>query len=128
MSKKQFFDNLKNYMNGLELDKFKSGIVTWLTHGFHLVILVVAMVLAFLGGRYYSDVYSAINVKDKNFTTIQTMDKTSISITDRNELMILNRYTGQVTLFSDTCGYLIQKMYSEKREVVAKIPDVKTKK
>ena len=128
MSKRQFFDQLKNYMHGNEFNKLKSGFVTWLTHGFHIIILVVGMITAFFGGLYYKDVSTVVNVKDKNFTTVHTMAETSISINDRNELMILNRNNSEVIIYTDTIGFLVQKMYTEKREVVAKVPETKTKK
>jgi hypothetical protein len=78
------------------------------------------MIVAFFGGYYYKDVSSVLDVTTNNFTTIHSMYQTSISINDRNELMILNRTNSDVQIYSDTIGYLIQKMYTEKKESIIK--------
>lgn len=116
MKIKQLQANLIKYMRGEEFEKIQSGIITWLTHGFHIIILISGMTIAFIAGKYYNDINKIINNTNENFTQIHHMDQISISINDRNELIILDRYTSKVQLYTDTVGLLIQKMYLEKHE------------
>lgn len=116
MKLKQLQTNLIKYMRGEEFEKIQSGFITWLTHGFHIIILIAGMTIAFVAGKYYDDVSKIINNTNENFTQIHHMDQVSISINDRNELIILDRYTSKVQLYTDTIGLLIQKMYLEKHE------------
>lgn len=110
---KQTIDQLKNYMHGAEL-KIKSGFMTWLTNGFHILVLIVGMILAFLVGTKYHEISKAMNPVSENSSKVHSATSTSISLTDRNELILIDRISGKYTIYSDTLTISIWKSLGEK--------------
>ena len=117
MNKKEFQLHLKKYMQGMEFSKIKSNIWTWLTHGFHLIILIAGILFGFTFGYYYQEVSSAIKIKNDNFARIRYDNKTSISLTDRNELLIIDKTNQATEILSDTTADRIWLMIGERKAI-----------
>ena len=115
MDTKKFQQQLKKYMQGMELDKFKSGLVTWLTHGFHLLILCSGIIFGFMVGLYYTEISTALKLKIENFTKIRSISTTQVLINDKDMLFIIDMNNQRVEIFDDSTTNTIWKMVNEKK-------------
>ena len=128
--KKNFHEQLVKYMHGIEFEfeKIRFGIWTWLKHGFHILILIIVFICGIFTERYYQETFSALKTKSENFSKVRSTKETSISINEKNELIIIDRPTQNAEIFSDSTVKLIWIMYGEKMAVKNAEPVVITTK
>jgi len=119
MENKKLHEQLVKYMHGIEFEfeKIRFGIWTWLKHGFHILILISVFIAGILTDRYYQETFSALKTKSENFSKIRNTKETSISINEKNELIIIDRPSQNAEIFSDSTVKLIWIMYGEKMSI-----------
>ena len=77
------------------------------------VIEVTLYIMAFLIGYHYIAIKQAIKPTPKEQTTIKpiTLEDCSVSVTDRGEMLIINRNNGQIEVYNDSVGLAVFKLY-----------------
>jgi hypothetical protein len=78
------------------------------------VVAFVAMTLStgFAIGFYYKIMKE--NIKDSEWEDIKKSDQTSVAINERGELLIIDRKTGDYTVFEGEVGQTIFQLYAAK--------------
>ena len=102
------------------LKNFKTGA----KHAGNVLLLCIALVAGFFIGQYYYVYMDKTNHRSP-MKEIKTITTTSVAISERNELLIINRATGDYTVYGDSVGMAIFKMYANKmyEEVVPAAPE-----
>lgn len=77
-------------------------------------IFVVSLVTAFIVGYYFNVITRTKKIEENKFSNPNTSQNISVSVTDRNELLIINRQTQTIEVYQDTIGYLIFKSYAKR--------------
>lgn len=101
MDKKQAF---KAFLTKLEVFAKKLG---------NLIVLTLALVAGFFIGYYYWVMThkAADRVQVENVKELRT---TSVAINERDELMIIDRKSGRYTIYQDSVGIVVFKLYANK--------------
>lgn len=110
---------LKDYMHGIELKNIRSKIQRGITHGFHVIILLAGITLGFIIGMYYKEVSVAMNPKKESVINYRYINQIETSLTDKNQLMIIDKPTNTIFIYSDTCAIQWWKMVGEKQYIKA---------
>ena len=77
-------------------------------------LFVAALFVAFIVGYYFNILTAAKQIRENKFENPNTSQSISVSVTDRNELLIINRQTQTIEVYQDTIGYLIFKSYAKR--------------
>ena len=91
----------------IELTK-KSGTV--LKNVFNVATIVVSMVIGFYASELYNKYKPTANVVEP----VYTLEKTSVAINERGELMLINRESGKYTLYGNEVGRTVFELYAAK--------------
>ena len=75
------------------------------------VALGAAITAGFFIGKYYDEVFSK-DKPDAQKLIITQSKNVSVAISQNSELIILDRNTGNIAMFSDTVGINIFKLYA----------------
>ncbi len=94
------------------LPDYKRKLKKFISDGITFLQYAVLLVIVYCVGYYQKDLNRMISNKQQNFDEINTYESTSVSITERNELMIIDRTTQQIEVYDDTLGILIFNAYS----------------
>jgi len=86
--------------------------VTFFKHLGNVLLIAVALVAGFFIGYYYF-VFIDKTAHHSPMKEIRTIHTTSIAISERNELLLLNRVTGDYTVYQDSVGLAIFNMYAQ---------------
>ncbi len=76
-------------------------------------LYVLGIVVAFVIG-FYSNQLSAYDGKANKLTSPHTPDNISVAVTERNELLIIDKHTQTIEVYSDTIGIMIFKSYANR--------------
>ena len=92
------------------LKKNSKPIINWL--GFVSIIIIV-----FYIGMFFTTFKTAINPKNGDtyteFMKPSNLENCSVSVTDRGELLIIDRNTGTFTVYNDDVGMSIFRSYAK---------------
>jgi hypothetical protein len=80
----------------------------------NFTLIGLLIVASFFIGHYYSDIESVITNKKQNFGEVKNRNNTSISITERGELMIIDRLDQKIQIYDDTIASIIFNTYSNR--------------
>lgn len=80
----------------------------------NFVLVGFLVVASFFVGLYYTDIEPVILNKKQNFGEVKNRTNTSISITERGELMIIDRAEQKIQIYDDTVAYIIFNAYSNR--------------
>ena len=75
------------------------------------LLIIVAITAGFFIGKYYDEVFSK-DKPDAQKLIITQSKNVSVAISQNSELIILDRNTGNIAMFSDTVGINIFKLYA----------------
>lgn len=78
-----------------------------------LVIAIVLVVGFFIGYYYY--VFTNKPVQESPLGHVRTMQETSVAVNERSELMIIDRSTGNYTVYCDSVGTAIFTVYANRK-------------
>lgn len=78
----------------------------------NFTLVVMLITASFFIGYFYSDIEPVILNKKQNFSEIKNRNNTSISITERGELMIIDRVDQKIQIYDDTIASIIFNSYS----------------
>lgn len=78
-----------------------------------LVIAIVLVVGFFIGYYYY--VLTTKPVQVSPLGHVRTLHETSVAVNERNELMIIDRATGNYTVYCDSVGTAIFNVYANQK-------------
>jgi hypothetical protein len=92
--------------------KYKERVITYLMTVGRVVLIVTSVFFGFTGGEVYRAYTKGLEVS--RMPTVQKVDRTSIAINDRGELMIIDRETGKYLLFDDSVGQSIFRQYASR--------------
>lgn len=77
-------------------------------------IFIASLFVAFIVGYYFNVLTQTKKIEQNKFANPNTSQNISVSVTDRNELLIINRQTQTIEVYQDTIGYLIFKSYAKR--------------
>jgi len=75
------------------------------------LLIIIAITAGFFIGKYYDEVFSK-DKPDAQKLIITQSKNVSVAISQNSELIILDRNTGSIAMFSDTVGINIFKLYA----------------
>lgn len=94
----------------------KEAVMSFLKKLYSNAIIVVALVLGFFIG-YYSYIVQTAQVKEPTrnpYTEVKSPGQISVAINDANEMLVIDRNTGEYEVYSDSVGIIIFKLYAGK--------------
>jgi len=74
-----------------------------------VLMLGLALFMGFTVGYHYNKIVTNI-INQKN---IKTTDNTSVAINEKNQLLLINKQTGEYILYSDSIGSSIFNIYAK---------------
>jgi len=74
------------------------------------LLILIAITAGFFIGRYYNELFN--NKKEEPKLIITSAKNVSVAISQNSELIILDRKTGNISMFQDTVGINIFKLYA----------------
>lgn len=74
------------------------------------IMILIAVTAGFFIGKYYDEVFSKKEESSKLYIT--PAKNVSVAISQNSELIILDRQSGQITMYQDTVGINIFKLYA----------------
>ena len=77
-----------------------------------ILLFTLAIIVSFVLGYYSNDVNEKMVGKPNPFTDIHTFNKTSVSVTERGELLVIQRDNGETIVLDNTVGMSIFKAYA----------------
>lgn len=79
-------------------------------------IYILALIISFGIGYFYKDVRKPDNVETtfSKFNNPKQLQTISVSVTDRNELLIIDKQTQSIEVYQDSVGISIFKAYANK--------------
>ncbi len=77
------------------------------------LVLIVALSAFFLG-YYYPKIKETIIGEQKTFIVPKSSSEITVSVTDRGELMIMDRTTGKFEIYKENVGLNIFKSYGNR--------------
>ena len=78
------------------------------------VVNYVFLLLVLAAGFFVGKTYVELKPEEKDPLTTQSVDKVSIAVDENNQILIINRETGEYQIFSDSVGITIFKMYANR--------------
>lgn len=78
------------------------------------VMIVITASSAFFLGYYYPKIKQTIVGEQKTFIVPKTSAEITVSVTDRGELMVMDRGTGKFEIYEETVGLNVFKAYGSK--------------
>lgn len=78
------------------------------------VMIAITALSAFFLGYYYPKIKQTIVGDQKTFVLPKTSNQITVSVTDRGELMIMDRGTGKFEIYEETVGLNVFKAYGNK--------------
>jgi hypothetical protein len=81
---------------------------------FSYAIVVGALLTGFAIGRYTQDYPPKETVQSNPYAKAFSPKEISIAVNDANELMLIERQTGDYVTYSDSIGMTIFKMYTNR--------------
>jgi hypothetical protein len=94
----------------------KESIMNFMKKLYSNLIVVVALVLGFFIG-YYSYIVQSAQVKEparNPYTNVKSPGQISVAINDANEMLVIDRNSGEYEVYSDSVGIMIFKLYAGK--------------
>jgi hypothetical protein len=76
------------------------------------VVNYVFLLLVLAAGFFVGKTYVELKPGEKNHLSVQSVDQVSIAVDESNQILIINRETGEYQIFSDSVGITIFKMYA----------------
>lgn len=98
----------KNLVTPATRLKFKKATSSFM----NFLVIITLVTVSYCIGYYKEDLDNMISNKEQNFSEVHTYANTTVSVTDRNELMIIDRSTQEMHMYEDTVGLLIFNAYS----------------
>lgn len=78
-------------------------------------IMVTTVALsAFFLGYYYPKIKQTIVGEQKSFIVPRTSNQITVSVTDRGELMVMDRATGKFEIYEESVGLNVFKAYGNR--------------
>ena len=74
-------------------------------------LFIVSITTAFFVGYYYPTLQKSLNEEPKRFLQPRTHERTSVSVTDRGELLIIDRESGKFDVYEESVGLSVFKAY-----------------
>ena len=78
------------------------------------VVNYVFLLLVLAVGFFVGKTYVELKPEEKDPLTTQSVDKVSIAVDESNQILIINRETGEYQIYSDSVGITIFKMYANR--------------
>lgn len=78
------------------------------------VVNYVFLLLVLAAGFFVGKTYVELKPEEKDPLTTQSVDKVSIAVDESNQILIINRETGEYQIYSDSVGIIIFKMYANR--------------
>ena len=78
------------------------------------VVNYVFLLLVLVAGFFVGKTYVELKPEEKDPLTTQSVDKVSIAVDESNQILIINRETGEYQIYSDSVGITIFKMYANR--------------
>ncbi len=95
--------NNKSYKQN-NMEKFKKVM--------SITLFVLSVAISFVLGYFTNDVNEKMVGKPNPFTDIHTYNQTSVSVTERGELLVIQRDNGETIVLDNTVGMSIFKAYA----------------
>lgn len=95
---------IKNLLVKLEVFAKKLG---------NLIVLSLALIAGFFIGYYYWVMTHKTSERDQ-LQNVKELKTTSVAINERDELLVIDRTTGRYTIYQDSVGIVIFKLYANK--------------
>lgn len=77
-----------------------------------IVLFVSAIIVSFVLGFFANDMNEKLASKPNPFNDIQSIKETSVSVTDRGELLVIKRANGETIVLDNEVGLSIFKVYA----------------
>lgn len=77
-------------------------------------LFIVSCMSTFFLGYYYPVLHKTLHEEPKKFIESKTLNQCSVSITDRGELLIIDRTTGTFDVYKENVGLTIFKSYGSR--------------
>jgi hypothetical protein len=97
----------------MEKQEIKSVLKKYTDKGIKLVSFVVVFILGYFSSEIYHKVKSSEIVAEKSSPKVtKKIDKVSVAINERNELMIIDRTDGTYEIYQDSVGMCVFNLYA----------------
>lgn len=77
-----------------------------------IVLFVSAIIISFVFGYLANDMSEKLAPELNPFENIQSIKQTSVSVTDRGELLVIKRTNGETIVLDNEVGMSIFKVYA----------------
>jgi hypothetical protein len=100
-------------MKNLNLQELKEKAIKLFTAAGKVGLIIAAMFIGMITRDIYVRVMNAEKpVKNSTYHNPKTATEISVAVNDRGELMIIDRKNGSYTLYQDSVGQMIFRMYA----------------
>lgn len=97
----------------MEKQEIKTVLKKYLNNGIKLASFLVIFVLGYLSSEIYHKIKSSENKTCATTPKVtKKIDKVSVAINERNELMIIDRTNGSYEIYQDSVGMCIFNLYA----------------
>lgn len=79
-------------------------------------IFTVSVIASFFIGYYYMSIYNSMHGENSRskFIRPKTLDEISVSVTDKGEMLIIDRITGNLNVYDESVGLNVFKLYGSR--------------
>lgn len=77
-------------------------------------LYILGIIVAFVIGFYSNQLSDYYASKSNKLTSPHTSDNISVAVTEHNELLIIDKQTQSIEVYSDTVGIMIFKSYANR--------------
>ena len=77
-------------------------------------MIAITALSAFFLGYYYPKIKQTVLGEQKTFITPKTSKEITVSVTDRGELMVMDRSTGKFEIYEEMVGLNVFKAYGNR--------------
>lgn len=78
------------------------------------ILIITVALSAFFLGYYYPKIKQTIVGEQKSFITPKNSNEITVSVTDRGELMVMDRRTGKFEIYDEAVGLNVFKAYGSR--------------
>lgn len=95
------------------INRVLDGLKTFGKHLGNIILFAIAIIAGFCIGYYYSVLLDK-TAHASPMKSVKSVATTSIAISERNELLIIDRASGNYTVFQDSVGLAIFNTYANR--------------
>jgi len=89
-------------------------IETYIKPTLNVILFAGSVIAAFFGGYYYTSMKKVVNSTEIESVKVISSSVCSVAVTERGELLMLNRIDGTYKLYDESIGLAVFKAYGNR--------------